>query len=122
MSAKQSDKPMTRAGCLTGCLIWLVVMSLPLAVIVLILNNELAWRRGPNNAEVDRIFLLNEPGYAGLGYEAARLYGPVESDGVTCVTVAVRYLLWRNDEGVQQNADYCQCIDATGSVAGTCAK
>jgi hypothetical protein len=114
------DKPMTRAGCLTGCLIWLVVMSLPLAVIVLILNNELAWRRGPNNAEVDRIFLLNEPGYAGLGYEAARLNSPVDGDSVACVTVAVRYLLWRNDEGVQQNADFCKCFDTTGALAGTC--
>ena len=111
---------MTRAGCLTGCLLWLVVMSLPLAVIALVANNELAWRRGPNNAEVDRVFLLNEPGYDGLGYESARLTGPIGADGSVCVKVSVSYLLWRNDEGVEQNADFCQCVDASGGRTGAC--
>ena len=108
---------MTRRGCALGCGLWLVVMSLPLCAFLLATQNELAWRRG---LEVDRVFLVNEPGANGFGYEATRLSG----GGSLCARTTVRYFLWRNDEGVSQDADYCQCysLDATGApqVIGAC--
>jgi hypothetical protein len=111
---------MTRRGCALGCAAWLVVMGLPLCAFLLATQGELAWRRGRGNLEVDRVFLINEPGASGLGYEAARLSG----GNSLCARTTVRYFLWRDDEGVEQNADYCQCysFDATGApqVTGAC--
>lgn len=109
---------MTRRGIAVGCLIWLVVMSLPALALYLVANNEIAWRRGPNNLEVDKVFLINEPGYSGLGLESARVSqtGP---EGV-CVTTSMSYWLWRNAEGSDQNTSYCQCYDSQGAPSGSC--
>ncbi|MGQ0601513.1 MAG: hypothetical protein ACT4QE_07435 [Anaerolineales bacterium] len=112
---------MTRRSCALGCGAWLLVMGLPLCAFILATQGELVWRRGPGNGEVDRVFLVNEPDASGLGYEAARLTGPA---GTVCARTTVRYFLWRNDEGVDQNADYCQCYttNARGALqaSGAC--
>lgn len=109
---------MTRRGIALGCLIWLVIMSLPALALYLVANNELAWRRGPNNLEVDKIFLINEPDYSGLGFESARV-SETHPAGV-CVTTAMSYWLWRNAEGIDQNTSYCQCFDSQGAPSGSC--
>lgn len=108
---------MTPRSCALGCGLWLVVMMLPLLAFFLAVNGELAWRRGPSNLEVDRLFLINEPGVSGLGYEAARLVG-IEAP---CLQTSVSYFLWRNDEGGNQNAAYGQRYqrNATGQLEPT---
>jgi hypothetical protein len=112
---------MTWRSCAVGCGLWLLIMSLPLCAFILATQGEVAWRRGPGNLEVDRVFLVNEPNASGLGYEAARTTGEA---GAVCLRTSLRYFLWRNDEGVDQNTDYCQCYtpDASGAlqVSGAC--
>ena len=109
---------MTRRGIALGCLVWALLMSLPGLALFLFANNEIAWRRGPNNVEVDRLFLINEPDYAGLGFENARIAAS-RPDGV-CVATTLSYLLWRNAEGANPNTSYCQCLDAQGLATESC--
>jgi hypothetical protein len=111
MTAKTSagNQKMTPRSCALGCGLWLLVMLLPLAGLFLAVNGELAWRRGPENLEVDRLFLINEPNANGLGYEAARLTG---ADGL-CLQTSVSYFLWRNAEGGNPNAMYSQRYQRT---------
>lgn len=109
---------MTRSGIALGCLLWLIVMSLPMLALFLYANNEIAWRRGPQGLEVDKLFLINEPAYAGLGFETARVQG---GDGSSlCVATSVTYVFWRNDSGLDQNTAFCQCYDAQGAPIGVC--
>ncbi len=113
-----NSRPMSGRGITLGCLIWLIVMSVPALALYLVANNEIAWRRGPLNLEVDKLFLINEPAYSGLGFESARP-SSTQADGA-CITTSVSYLLWRNAEGTDQNTSYCQCFDAQGGPIGTC--
>lgn len=105
------NQKMTPRSCALGCGLWLVVMMLPLLAFFLAVNGELAWRRGPENLEVDRLFLINELGASGLGYEAARLTG----GDAPCLQTSVSYFLWRNAEGGNQNAAYGQRYQRTAS-------
>lgn len=118
MSQRPADplnQPMTWRGCLAGCAVWALVMSLPLIVLVLMMQGELAWQRGPANLEADRLVVINEPEAQGVAYFAARLApGPA---GQTCVNTSVTYLLWRNAEGGNPNTTYCQCYQITGDQA-----
>jgi hypothetical protein len=107
-STSPLNQPMTPRSCALGCLIWLAVMAVPALIFYLALQGELDWRRGPGNLEEDRLFVINEPGASGLGYLASRLADDAASDAV-CVRTTVTYLLWRNDEGGEQNVSYCAC-------------
>lgn len=109
------DKPMTPRGCALGCLLWLAVMAAPALIFYLAVQGELDWRRGPGNLEEDRLFVVNEPAAAGVGYLASRLADDA-ADGVVCVRTTVTYFLWRNDEGGEPNARYCTCY--TRNAAG----
>lgn len=101
---------MTRTGCALGCLAWIGVMSLPVLAFILATQGELAWRRGPNNLVEDRLFLINEPEAAGLGYASARVNrDDTATAGPLCVQTRVVYLLWRNAEGQDQNTAFCEC-------------
>jgi len=102
---------MTPRSCALGCGLWLLVMVLPLVGFFLAVNGELAWRRGPGNLEVDRLFLINEPNASGLGYEAARL----TSGETFCLRTNVLYFLWRNEEGGNPNAAYGQLYQRNAS-------
>ncbi|MBL8046712.1 MAG: hypothetical protein JNL09_09235 [Anaerolineales bacterium] len=104
-----ANQNMTPRSCALGCGLWLLVMLLPLAGLFLAVNGELAWRRGPDNLEVDRLFLINEPRANGLGFEAARL---TSADGL-CLQTSVSYFLWRNAEGGNPNVTYGQRYQRT---------
>jgi hypothetical protein len=99
---------MTPRSCALGCGLWLVIMSLPALAFLLATQGELAWRRGPNNLEEDRLFLINEPAAGGLGYLAARRAASPDDD-LFCVRTTVSYFLWRNDAGEDPNTRFCQC-------------
>ena len=101
---------MTPRSCALGCLIWLVVMGLPVLAFMLATWGELAWRRGLNDFEEDRVFLVSEPNAGGLGYLSARIIlDQSPADGPLCVRTRVVYLLWRNDENINPNVNYCKC-------------
>lgn len=103
-------RPMTPLGCALGCGAWLAVMAVPLLAFVLATQNELTWSRGPAGLVQDKVFVINEPGASGLGYQAARLVGgEAAAGGPICLRTTVVYLLWRNDEGGDPNVSYCQC-------------
>lgn len=103
-----ASRPMTPRSCALGCGLWLLVMAVPALAFWLALQRELSWTRGPGGLVQDRIFYVDEPAAAGLGYLAARLT-PAAAGGQVCVRTRVLYLLWRNTEGVEQNTAYCQC-------------
>jgi len=109
---------MTRSGIVLGCLIWLIVMSVPLLALTLFANNEVAWRRGPQGLEVDKLFLINSPDYAGLGFVTARVRS-TQTDSV-CVETSVSYLLWRKADDTSPNTRYCQCFDPQGAPTESC--
>jgi hypothetical protein len=119
---------MTRRGCLLGCLVWLVVMTLPLIALLLAVRGELAWRRG--DFVEDRVWLVRTddlPGEeaAGLAYASTRLLpDPNAPAGRVCVRTRVTFLLWR---GASESFDYCECYQARPAPAegydplGSCA-
>lgn len=105
-----ASRPMTPRSCALGCGLWLAVMAVPILACLLATQNELAWSRGPGGLVQDRVFVINEPGAAGLGYLAARVVSDATAEaGVLCLRTTVVYLLWRNAEGGDQNVAYCQC-------------
>ncbi len=108
------SQPLTRRGCVLGCAAWLAVMALPIGLFWFAIQGEARWQRGPGGLEVDRLFVVNEPNAAGLGYEAARLTASAGAD--VCVRTRVVYWLWRNVERADPNAEYSQCYaaDAAG--------
>ncbi len=117
------SQPMTRRGCALGCLIWLVVMALPLVAFVFATQGELAWRRGPDSLIEDRLWLVDEPGMGGLAYLAARVTRDERpADGPLCVRTRVTFMLWRNLEGGDLDADFCACYAPDGGVLGSCAE
>lgn len=118
MSQRPADplnQPMTGRACLTGCALWALVMSLPVLMVVLAMQGELGWQRGPANLEEDRLVFISEPEAQGLAYFASRLApGPADQ---TCINTTVSYLLWRNAEGGNPNAAYCQCYQVQANTA-----
>src|SRR5258706_2514315 len=71
------DKPMTGRGCLLGLAAWLLIVTVPFAVVLFAIRGEVTWRRGP--IVEDRLWLVNLNGAAGqesaagLAYSATRL-------------------------------------------------
>lgn len=105
-----ASRPMTPRSCALGCGLWLAVMAVPFLAFVLAARNEFAWSRGPGDLVQDRLFVINEPGAAGLGYLAARPVSDATAEGgPLCLRTTVVYFLWRNAEGGDPNVVYCQC-------------
>jgi hypothetical protein len=108
-----------RAGYSAGCLVWLLIMCLPLFAFVLAVNGEMSWRRG-EFAE-DRLWLIQEADQRGLGYSRARLVsnGEPAAGGAICVRTSVIFLLWR---GSAEPVQFCECFAAgTREPLGECA-
>ena len=102
---------MTRRGCLLGLAIWLLIMTIPFAVVLFAIRGEVAWHRGP--IVEDRLWLVNlngaagEESAAGVAYSATRLVtNAAAADGRVCARTHVIFLLWR---GHSEPADYCEC-------------
>lgn len=102
---------MTRRGCLLGLAVWLLIITIPFAVVLFAIRGEITWRRGP--IVEDRLWLVNLNGAAGqesaagLAYSATRLVSNSAAlDGRVCAQTHVIFLLWR---GHSEPADYCEC-------------
>jgi hypothetical protein len=101
---------MTARSCALGCGLWLLVMAVPALAFWLAVQRELSWTRGPGGLVQDRLFYIDEPRAGGLGYLAARvIQDQTATGGPLCVRTRVTYWLWRDVEGGDQNADFCQC-------------
>jgi hypothetical protein len=107
-----------RLGYGGGCLLWLLVMALPLAAFVLAVNGQIDWRRGEFAGT--RLWLIQEADQQGLGLSTARVISNEEAiDGPICVRTRVVFLLWR---GSGESAQFCECYAAgTHAPAGECA-
>ena len=109
-TAGPASRPMTPRSCALGCGLWLALMALPALVFWLAVQREISWTRGPAGLEQDKLFLVDEPQAAGLGYAAARVLSAETPAGdQVCVRTRVVYWLWRNAEGGDPAAAYCQC-------------
>ncbi len=105
---------MTRCGCVAGLAIWLVIVTVPFAVLLFAIRGEVSWRRGP--IVEDRLWLVNlngapgEESASGVAYSATRLVdSPAAVDGRVCAQTHVYFLLWR---GHSDAVDYCQCYQS----------
>ena len=97
-----------RAGYGGGCLLWMVIMCLPLFVFMLAVRGEFSWQRG--EFVRDRLWLIQAGDQQGLGYSAARISLNQEPiDGPICVTTRVHFLLWKGSAGP---VEYCECYTA----------
>ena len=116
-----ADKPMTRRSCLLGLAAWLVIVSVPFAVVLFAVRGEVAWHRGP--LVEDRLWLVSvngaagEESAAGLAYSATRLVSnPTAVEGRVCARTHVIFLLWR---GHSEPADYCECYQPRPAAPGS---
>ena len=115
------DKPITRRGCLLGLAAWLIIITVPFAVVLFAIRGEVTWHRGP--IVEDRLWLVDlngapgEESAAGLAYSATRLVdNPAAVNGRVCARTHVVFLLWR---GHSEPADYCECYQPrTGPPGG----
>lgn len=89
---------------LLSILVWLFVMSLPLAAFLIATRGEIQLG-GDTNSNI-RIFLVQESEAQGLGLEWSRQHGDTEG----CAKTTVRYLLWEGSEP-GQGVEYCRCYD-----------
>jgi hypothetical protein len=115
------DKPMTRRSCLVGLGIWLLVITIPFAIVLFAIRGEVSWHRGP--IVEDRLWLISlngapgEESAGGLAYSATRLVAsPAAADGRVCAQTHVYFWLWR---GHSEPADYCECYQPRAGAAGT---
>jgi hypothetical protein len=107
--ARAADKPITRRGCLTGLLVWLLIITVPFCLVLFAIRGEVTWSRG--NLVQDRLWLVaSEPGEAsaaGLAYSATRLVAsPAAPAGALCARTTVYFFLWR---GQSETVSYCEC-------------
>jgi len=112
------NQPVSRTSCLIAVGVWLFLMIVPCLAIALAMRGELAWKRG--DFVEDRVWIVNEPEAAGLGYSAARVAGS-EAAGSLCVRTQVYFLLWK---GASETTEYCECYTQSTSggyeLAGGC--
>ena len=94
-----------RLGCLVGIIVWLFFMSLPIFVFQLINNGQLEWGEDPQNQI--RLFLLQEPGYEGIGLQ----WSVTRDEAGSCVETAVYYLMFA---GEAENSRSCTCMENLG--------
>lgn len=95
--------------------LWLLVMSFPISAAILAINGQIEVG-SQQSAHHVRVFLVQERNQEGIGLEWTRQASVAE-----CRQGSITYAMW---EGSAENARYCTCIDATGSVIrsepGTC--
>lgn len=114
---KRAERWLKRVGAGVGCLLWFIVMCLPLFAFVLAVRGEMTWKRGEFTE--DRIWLIQEIEEQGLGWSSAHVISNHEANGgPICVQTTVRFLMWK---GTAEGAAYCECY-AAGSheEAGGC--
>ncbi len=111
-------RPVSRGCCLSGVLGLVVLAIAPCLLVVFINTGELAWKRG--DFVEDRVWLVQEPDAAGIGYSSARIISR-EANGPLCVRTNVSFVLW---QGASENLNYCECYapNAGGSYdyTGSC--
>jgi hypothetical protein len=117
---RAADRPMTRRGCLAGLAIWLLIITVPFAILLFAIRGEVTWHRGP--IVEDRLWLVSlngapgEESAAGVAYSATRLTAsPTAVDGRVCARTHVVFLLWR---GHSKPADYCECYQPRPAPQG----
>lgn len=88
-------------------ILWLIVMSFPIGAAVLATSGQLELGN-EQSANHLRLFLVQERSQEGVGLEWTRR---AALEG--CRQGRLFYLMW---EGSGENATYCTCYDATGSV------
>lgn len=97
-------------------LTWLVVMSFPVGAAILASNGQIELGN-QQSAHHLRLFLVQERDQEGVGLEWTR---PARPD--KCRQGSITYAMWK---GMAENARYCICSDAKGSVThsepGACA-
>jgi len=112
---------MTRRSCLLVLAAWLVIITVPFAVVLFAIRGEVSWRRGP--LVEDRLWLISLNGAAGeesasgLAYSSTRLVtNPAAVAGQVCAHTHVVFLLWR---GHSEPADYCECYQPRPGTSGS---
>ena len=84
-------------------LVWLLIMSFPVAALVLATQQQIELGNDARNHI--RIFLVQGSDAQGIGFEWAR---PISTNSQSCATTSVNYFLW---EGTAEPANFCQCYD-----------
>jgi hypothetical protein len=102
-------RPVSRGCCLAGVLGLVILAIAPCLVFSLVSTGELDWKRG--EFVEDRLWLVQEPDAAGLGYSSARIISR-QADGPICVRTNVIFVLW---QGASENLDYCECYAPNAS-------
>jgi len=87
--------------------VWLLVMLFPVVAVVLATQGQI--QIGEEAHSHVRLFLLQERGTEGVGFEWTRRVQ--EPPG--CTQSSLIYVLW---EGEGDNATYCQCYDDAGAI------
>lgn len=96
-------RPVSRGCCLAGVLGLVILAIAPCLLFTLVSTGELHWQRG--EFVEDRVWLVQEPDAAGLGYSSTRITTR-EAQGQVCVRTNVTFLLW---QGTSENLNYCEC-------------
>jgi hypothetical protein len=112
------NRPVSGVSCLMAAAVWLFFAIAPCLAIALAMRGELVWSRG--EFVEDRVWVVNEPEAAGLGYSAARLVRS-QAAGAPCVRTHVYFLLWK---GASETTEYCECYtqaaDGSYELTGGC--
>jgi hypothetical protein len=118
------NRPVSRLGCVSGLLILLCLVTVPLFVFVLAVRGELTWRR--SQFVEDRLWLINADNASaderGLGYSASRVISDqTATDGPLCVRTRVYFVLW---QGRSDQLELCDCYlraaNAQYEASGSC--
>jgi hypothetical protein len=96
-----------RAGYVVFILLWLILVSFPVAAFFLATQGEI--RIGDNSSGL-RLFMLQESDNQGLGIQWTRSIDDPNQESAVCSQTSLRYLLWEGD-AAGQSSDYCQCFD-----------
>lgn len=109
------------AGCLLAAALSLIPAAALFLAGVLVVQGEVG--SGRDEPAGTRLWLVREPGNAGLGLSRARVVAGSLESGEACMHTTVRFLLWRAD-GSAQDIAFCDClrrVDGGWSVVSPCA-
>ncbi len=103
------NQPVSRWGCLGGCLALLCLAIVPAFLFLLAMRGELTWRRA--EFVEDRLWLITDQTASGdergLGYSSSRIVSDeTATAGPVCVRTQIYFLLWR---GQGEHLDLCDC-------------
>ncbi len=111
--ASQGTRLSPARGCALAVLLALIPALFVLAAGVLAIQGEIAIHRG--SLTETRLWLVREPGNAGLGFSSGRMVQGGLGETAACVATRVRFVLWRSD-GSLQHADFCECFERDGEA------